>query len=73
MLRTCSRQSLEGVDDPETKRKIIAAPSLNVFDEEAAKDRRRGFPGPGDASNPDVIESVTRLAARARPSSPTTM
>ena len=40
---------LEGVDDPEKKRKIIGSTFIDVFDEEANEDWRGGFPRPGHA------------------------
>ena len=40
---------LEGVSDPEQKRKIIGAAFIDVFDKESAQGRRRGIPGPGHA------------------------
>ena len=38
---------LAGVTEPERKRKIIGEEFIRVFEAEAQKDRRRGFPGPG--------------------------
>ncbi len=49
---------LEGVDDPEQKRKIIGATFIDVFDEEAAKIGGAKFLGQGTLY-PDVIESVS--------------
>ena len=41
--------ALEGVTDPETKRKTIGRLFIEVFEEEAAEDRRRRLPGAGHA------------------------
>ena len=49
---------LEGIDDPEQKRKIIGASFIEVFDEEAAKVTDAGFLAQGTLY-PDVIESVS--------------
>ncbi len=49
---------LEGVDDPERKRKIIGASFIDVFDEEAAKLGGADFLAQGTLY-PDVIESVS--------------
>ena len=42
-------KELDGVDDPEAKRKIIGRLFIDVFDAEAKKLRRRGFSGAGHA------------------------
>ncbi len=49
---------LEGVDDPETKRKIIGRIFIDVFDEEAGKIGGAEFLAQGTLY-PDVIESVS--------------
>ena len=49
---------LEGVKDPEAKRKIIGATFIEVFDEEAAKIDGADFLAQGTLY-PDVIESVS--------------
>ena len=49
---------LEGVDDPERKRKIIGATFIDVFDEEAGKIENAEFLAQGTLY-PDVIESVS--------------
>jgi len=49
---------LEGVSDPETKRKIIGATFIDVFDEEAKKVGGAEFLAQGTLY-PDVIESVS--------------
>jgi len=49
---------LEGVEDPEAKRKIIGATFIEVFDEEAEKIEGAAFLGQGTLY-PDVIESVS--------------
>ncbi len=49
---------LEGVDDPETKRKIIGSAFIDVFDEEAKKLGGADFLAQGTLY-PDVIESVS--------------
>ncbi|MCR9212643.1 MAG: glutamine-hydrolyzing GMP synthase [Proteobacteria bacterium] len=49
---------LEGVDDPETKRKIIGRIFIDVFDEEASKVGGAEFLAQGTLY-PDVIESVS--------------
>ncbi len=49
---------LDGVDDPETKRKIIGATFIDVFEEEAKKIGGAGFLAQGTLY-PDVIESVS--------------
>ncbi len=51
---------LEGVDDPEKKRKIIGASFIDVFDAEAAKVGGAEFLAQGTLY-PDVIESVSAL------------
>ena len=47
---------LEGVTDPEQKRKIIGGEFIEVFDEEAAKLENIGFLGQGTIY-PDILES----------------
>jgi GMP synthase (glutamine-hydrolysing) len=49
---------LDGVDDPETKRKIIGGTFIDVFEEEAAKIGGAAFLAQGTLY-PDVIESVS--------------
>jgi GMP synthase (glutamine-hydrolysing) len=49
---------LDGVDDPEAKRKIIGAAFIEVFDQEAAKIEGAAFLAQGTLY-PDVIESVS--------------
>ena len=49
---------LEGVDDPEKKRKIIGATFIDVFEEEAGKIENAEFLAQGTLY-PDVIESVS--------------
>ena len=49
---------LDGVSDPEKKRKIIGATFINVFEEEAAKIEGAEFLAQGTLY-PDVIESVS--------------
>ena len=49
---------LDGVDDPEQKRKIIGATFIEVFEEEANKIGGAAFLGQGTLY-PDVIESVS--------------
>jgi GMP synthase (glutamine-hydrolysing) len=49
---------LEGVTDPEKKRKIIGEEFINVFDEEASKIKGAEFLAQGTLY-PDVIESVS--------------
>ena len=51
---------LEGVSDPETKRKIIGATFIDVFDAEAKKVGHPEFLAQGTLY-PDVIESVSAL------------
>ena len=48
---------LEGVSDPEKKRKIIGAEFINVFDEEAAKLEGIDFLAQGTIY-PDILESI---------------
>ena len=48
---------LEGVSDPEAKRKIIGAEFINVFDEEAAKLEGIDFLAQGTIY-PDIMESI---------------
>ncbi len=51
---------LEGVDDPERKRKIIGGLFIDVFEEEARKAGGAGFLAQGTLY-PDVIESVSAI------------
>ncbi|MDH3230422.1 MAG: glutamine-hydrolyzing GMP synthase [Alphaproteobacteria bacterium] len=51
---------LEGVDDPERKRKIIGGLFIDVFEEEAKKIGGAGFLAQGTLY-PDVIESVSAI------------
>ncbi len=51
-------QSLEGIDDPETKRKIIGGEFIAVFEETAQRFPKVAFLGQG-TTYPDVIESVS--------------
>ncbi len=53
-------KALEGVSDPETKRKIIGREFINVFAEEARKFKNCRFLGQGTIY-PDVIESSSAL------------
>ncbi len=57
--------ALEGVEDPETKRKIIGETFIRVFEEVAAGHADAGFLVQGTLY-PDVIESGTRDAARIK-------
>ena len=41
--------ALDGVSDPEAKRKTIGATFIDVFEARSREDRRRGFPGAGHA------------------------
>ena len=50
---------LEGVEDPEAKRKIIGVEFINVFAEEAAKLKGIKFLGQGTIY-PDIVESGTK-------------
>jgi GMP synthase (glutamine-hydrolysing) len=52
---------LEGVSDPEQKRKIIGAEFIRVFEEEARKLGDVGFLGQGTIY-PDIVESGTKTA-----------
>lgn len=52
---------LEGVADPEQKRKIIGAEFIRVFEEEARKLDGIGFLGQGTIY-PDIVESGTKTA-----------
>ena len=52
---------LEGVDDPEAKRKILGAEFIRVFEEEARKLEGIDFLGQGTIY-PDIIESGTKTA-----------
>ena len=71
--KICSSAALDGVSDPERKRKIIGATFIDVFEREAAKIGGADFLAQGTLY-PDVIESVS-AAGRARrpPSSRITM
>jgi GMP synthase (glutamine-hydrolysing) len=53
-------KKLEGVSDPEQKRKIIGSTFIDVFDEEAAKVGGADFLAQGTLY-PDVIESVSAV------------
>ena len=53
---------LQGVSDPETKRKIIGNEFIEVFKEEAQKLEGRGVPGPGHHL-PDILESEKGVKA----------
>lgn len=57
--------ALEGVDDPETKRKAIGETFIRVFEEVAAEHSDAGFLVQGTLY-PDVIESGTRDAAKIK-------
>ncbi len=57
--------ALEGVEDPEAKRKIIGETFIRVFEEVAAGHADAGFLVQGTLY-PDVIESGTRDAARIK-------
>ncbi len=52
---------LEGVGDPEKKRKIIGSEFIRVFEEEARKLEGIDFLGQGTIY-PDIIESGTKTA-----------
>jgi len=54
-------QKLQGVTDPETKRKIIGTEFIRVFEEEAGKIGRVDFLAQGTLY-PDVIESVSSVS-----------
>ena len=54
--------ALAGVDDPETKRKIIGGLFIDVFAEEAAKLEGVGFLGQGTIY-PDILESKVGIKA----------
>ena len=56
--KRCSSRELEGVDDPEAKRKIIGRLFIDVFDAEAKKLGGADFLAQGTLY-PDVIESVS--------------
>ena len=53
---------LEGVSDPETKRKIIGGEFIRVFEEESAKLENIGFLGQGTIY-PDILESEAGVKA----------
>ncbi|MFA5319902.1 MAG: glutamine-hydrolyzing GMP synthase [Candidatus Omnitrophota bacterium] len=55
-------QHLEGVTDPEQKRKIIGAEFVKVFEDEAARFKGVKFLGQGTLY-PDVIESISPTGA----------
>ena len=54
---------LEGVSDPERKRKIIGAEFINVFDEEAAKLDGISFLAQGTIY-PDILESIKQAEGK---------
>ncbi len=54
---------LEGVSDPEAKRKIIGAEFINVFDEEAAKLDGISFLAQGTIY-PDILESIKQAEGK---------
>ena len=54
---------LEGVADPESKRKIIGAEFINVFDEEAAKLDGISFLAQGTIY-PDILESIKQAEGK---------
>ncbi len=54
---------LEGVSDPESKRKIIGAEFINVFDEEAAKLDGISFLAQGTIY-PDILESIKQAEGK---------
>ena len=56
---------LEGVDDPEQKRKIIGNEFIHVFDEEASKLTDVDFLAQGTLYS-DVIESGTEVAKKMK-------
>jgi GMP synthase (glutamine-hydrolysing) len=58
-------ERLEGVDDPEEKRKIIGETFIRVFEDVAAEHADAGFLVQGTLY-PDVIESGTKDAARIK-------
>ena len=58
MPRRCSLDALDGVTDPETKRKVIGGRFIDVFEEEAARIGGADFLAQGTLY-PDVIESVS--------------
>ena len=64
--------ALAGVSDPETKRKTIGRPFIDVFDARGAELADVRFLAQGTLY-PDVIESVCFSGGPASPSSPTTM
>ena len=64
MRPNCSSSRLDGVSDPERKRKIIGATFIDVFDERGAQDRRRGIPGARHALSRRDRERVAPSAAR---------
>ena len=57
-------QALKGVDDPETKRKIIGREFVNVFQSEAAKLKNISMLAQGTIY-PDVIESAGAASGKA--------
>ena len=59
---------LEGVSDPEQKRKIIGAAFIDVFDKESHKGRRRGIPGAGHALSRRDRKRLGHRRARRSPS-----
>src|SRR3990172_3700034 len=58
-------KKLEGVVDPEQKRKVIGEEFIRVFEEEASKLKQVSYLVQGTLY-PDVIESGTRAAARIK-------
>ena len=57
-------QRLDGVSDPEQKRKIIGASFIEVFDQESANIEGAGFLAQGTLY-PDVIESISAAGGNA--------
>ena len=55
---------LDGVDDPEQKRKIIGKSFIEVFDEESGKIKNARFLAQGTLY-PDVIESISAAGGNA--------
>ena len=71
--RTLFLAALDGVTDPEAKRKTIGRLFIDVFEAEAKKTRRRRFPRPGHALSGRDRERLASPAARRSPSRATTM
>ena len=65
--------ALDGVTDPELKRKTIGRLFIEVFEEEAAQARRRRFPGAGHAVSGRDRERQLHRRPVASPSSRITM